>query len=61
MKHKFEKTVLTDVVGVLDYDKDGKLTIFIDTKDDVLEVNVGDLLKDMVGTNVQIKSVFEKE
>lgn len=59
MKHKIEHYTTSDVIGCLDYDDNNELVISVEMKDDVVEVNVRELLEKLVGSTVQIKSVFE--
>ena len=57
MKAKFEKTVVLDAIGNLDKDDNGKYILVVEEKDDVQVYALDDILRDIVGTQVQIKSV----
>ena len=58
MKAKFERTVVLDAIGVLDLDPDtGKYVLTVESKDNVEVYSLDDILKDIAGTQVQIKSI----
>lgn len=57
MKNKYERSVVVDAVGTLDRDENGKLMLFVEGKDVSETVDVTDLLEELVGSEVQIKSV----
>lgn len=57
MKNKYERSVVVDAVGTLDRDENGKLMLFVEGKDVSETVDVADLLEELVGSEVQIKSV----
>lgn len=59
MKAKFEKTVVLDAIGVLDKDDAGRYVLVVEDKDDVQTYALDDILKDIAGTQVQIKSVAQ--
>ncbi|MEG1353688.1 MAG: hypothetical protein RR255_00190 [Bacilli bacterium] len=55
-----DKEFLTiDKTGVLDENENGELILYIELKDVRKEYNVVELLKRMLGSTVQIKSVNE--
>lgn len=59
MKDKMLKNVIIDAIGTLDTDENGKLVLNIETKDNVQSYDVLELLEEMKGTKVQLKSVAE--
>jgi hypothetical protein len=59
MKAKFEKTVVLDAIGMLDKDESGRYVLVVEDKDDVQTYALDDILKDIAGTQVQIKSVAQ--
>jgi hypothetical protein len=59
MKAKFEKTVVLDAIGMLDKDESGRYVLIVEDKDDVQTYALDDILKDIAGTQVQIKSVAQ--
>ena len=59
MKAKFEKTVVLDAIGMLDKDESGRYILVVEDKDDVQTYALDDILKDIAGTQVQIKSVAQ--
>lgn len=61
MKHKFDSYSITDIVGVLDKNKNNELCVFVELKDNIKEIPIVDLLDTMVGNTVQIKTILEKE
>lgn len=59
MKDKMLRNVIIDAIGTLDTDENGKLVLNIETKDNVQSYDVLELLEEMKGTKVQLKSVAE--
>jgi hypothetical protein len=59
MKAKFEKTVVLDAIGVLDIDDNGEYALIVETKDDVKTYALSDILKEIAGTTVHIKSIAD--
>ena len=59
MKDKMLRNVIIDAIGTLDTDENGKLVLNIETKDNVRSYDVLELLEEMKGTKVQLKSVAE--
>lgn len=59
MKDKMQRNVIIDAIGTLDTDENGTLVLNIETKDNVQSYNVLELLEEMKGTKVQLKSVAE--
>lgn len=59
MKDKMLRNVIIDAIGTLDTDENGTLVLNVETKDNVQSYNVLELLDEMKGTKVQIKSVAE--
>ena len=59
MKDKMLRNVIIDAIGTLDTDENGTLVLNIETKDNVQSYNVLELLDEMKGTKVQLKSVAE--
>ena len=59
MKDKMLRNVIIDAIGTLDTDENGTLVLNIETKDNVQSYNVLELLEEMKGTKVQLKSVAE--
>lgn len=59
MKDKMLRNVIIDAIGTLDIDENGKLVLNIETKDNVQSYDVLELLEEMKGTKVQLKSVAE--
>ena len=59
MKAKFEKTVGLDAIGVLDIDENGEYALIVETKDSVNTYALSDILKEIAGTTVQIKSIAD--
>lgn len=59
MKDKMLRNVIIDAIGTLDTDENGKLILNIETKDNVQSYDVLELLEEMKGTKVQLKSVAE--
>ena len=57
MKNKFDKTMIIDAVGTLDRDDNGELILSVEEKDDFQTIKVEELLEQLTGTEVQIKSV----
>ena len=57
MKAKFERTVVLDAIGQLDKDDNGNYVLVVEGKDDVQMYALDDILRDIAGTQVQIKSV----
>jgi hypothetical protein len=59
MKDKMLRNVIIDAIGTLDTDENGTLVLNVETKDNVQSYNVLELLDEMKGTKVQLKSVAE--
>ena len=59
MKDKMLRNVIIDAIGTLDTDENGSLVLNVETKDNVQSYNVLELLDEMKGTKVQLKSVAE--
>lgn len=59
MKDKMLRNVIIDAIGTLDTDENGTLVLNVETKDNVQPYNVLELLDEMKGTKVQLKSVAE--
>lgn len=59
MKDKMQRNVIIDAIGTLDTDENGTLVLNIETKDNIQSYNVLELLEEMKGTKVQLKSVAE--
>jgi len=59
MKDKMLRNVIIDAIGTLDTDENGKLVLNVETKDNVQSYDVLELLDEMKGTKVQLKSVAE--
>lgn len=59
MKDKMLRNVIIDAIGTLDTDENGKIVLNIETKDNVQSYDVLELLEEMKGTKVQLKSVAE--
>lgn len=57
MKNKFDKTMVIDAVGTLDRDDNGELILSVEEKDNFQTIKVEELLEQLTGTEVQIKSV----
>lgn len=57
MKNKFEKTMVIDAVGTLDRNDNGELILSVEEKDNFQTINLEELLNQLTGTEVQIKSV----
>ena len=57
MKAKFERPVVLDAIGQLDKDDNGNYVLVVEGKDDVQMYALDDILRDIAGTQVQIKSV----
>lgn len=57
MKNKFDKTIVIDAVGTLDRDENGELILSVEEKDNFQTIKVEELLEQLTGTEVQIKSV----
>lgn len=57
MKNKFEKTMIIDAVGTLDRNDNGELVLSVEEKDNFQTINLEELLNQLTGTEVQIKSV----
>lgn len=57
MKNKFDKTMVIDAVGTLDRDENGELILSVEEKDNFQTIKVEELLEQLTGTEVQIKSV----
>ena len=57
MKAKFEKTTVLDAIGVLDRDETGDLILVVEGKDNTDIYSLNSILDEIVGTQVQIKSV----
>lgn len=57
MKNKFDKTMVIDAVGTLDRDDNGELILSVEEKDNFQTIKVDELLEQLTGTEVQIKSV----
>ena len=57
MKNKFEKTMVIDAVGTLDRNDNGELVLSVEEKDNFQTINLEELLNQLTGTEVQIKSV----
>lgn len=53
------RNVIIDAIGTLDTDENGTLVLNVETKDNVQSYNVLELLDEMKGTKVQLKSVAE--
>ena len=59
MKDKMLRNVIIDAIGTLDTDENGKLVLNVEAKDNVQSYDVLELLDEMKGTKVQLKSVAE--
>ena len=59
MKDKMLRNVIIDAIGTLDTDENGNLVLNVETKDNVQSYDVLELLDEMKGTKVQLKSVAE--
>lgn len=59
MKDKMLRNVIIDAIGTLDTDENGTLVLNVETKDNIQSYNVLELLDEMKGTKVQLKSVAE--
>ena len=59
MKDKMLRNVIIDAIGTLDTDENGTLVLNVETKDNVQSYNVLELLDEMKGTKLQLKSVAE--
>ena len=59
MKDKMQRNVIIDAIGTLDTDENGILVLNVETKDNIQSYNVLELLDEMKGTKVQLKSVAE--
>ena len=59
MKDKMLRNVIIDAIGTLDTDENGTLVLNVETKDNIQSYNVLELLEEMKGTKVQLKSVAE--
>ena len=59
MKDKMLRNVIIDAIGTLDTDENGTLVLNVETKDNVQSYNVLELLDEMKGTKVKLKSVAE--
>ena len=59
MKDKMLRNVIIDAIGTLDTDENGTLVLNVETKDNIQSYNVLELLDEMKGTRVQLKSVAE--
>lgn len=59
MRDKMLRNVIIDAIGTLDIDENGKLVLNVETKDNVQSYDVLELLDEMKGTKVQLKSVAE--
>lgn len=59
MKDKMLRNVIIDAIGTLDTDENGKLVLNVETKDNIQSYDVLELLDEMKGTKVQLKSVAE--
>lgn len=59
MRDKMLRNVIIDAIGTLDTDENGKLVLNVETKDNVQSYDVLELLDEMKGTKVQLKSVAE--
>lgn len=59
MKDRMLRNVIIDAIGTLDTDENGKLVLNVETKDNVQSYDVLELLDEMKGTKVQLKSVAE--
>lgn len=59
MKDKMQRNVIIDAIGTLDTDENGTLVLNVETKDNIQSYNVLELLDEMKGTKVQLKSVAE--
>lgn len=57
MKNKFEKTMVIDAVGTLDRNDNGELVLSVEEKDNFQTINLEELLNQLTGTEVQIKSI----
>lgn len=57
MKNKFEKTMVIDAVGTLDRNDNDELVLSVEEKDNFQTINLEELLNQLTGTEVQIKSV----
>ena len=58
---KYEKKTCIECSGVLDKDDDGNFVITVESKDDVTQYRVKDLLEDMCGSAVNFKSENHEE
>lgn len=56
-KHKYDKKLIVDVVGVLDVVDDGRLVMMVDG----VEYDFGDIAKTAIGTEVHFKSELIEE
>lgn len=61
MKNVYEKSVITNCIGTLDKDENDEYVINIETKEYSESVPVKELLEDMLGTEIQLKSVNNME
>ena len=59
MKDKMLRNVIIDAIGTHDTDENGTLVLNVETKDNVQSYIVLELLDEMKGTKVQLKSVAE--
>jgi hypothetical protein len=61
MKNIYEKSVITNCIGTLDKDEMDRYVINVETKDYSYTILVSDLLDEMLGTEIQLKSVNSME
>jgi hypothetical protein len=61
MKNIYEKSVITNCIGKLDKDEMDRYVINVETKDYSDTILVSDLLDEMLGTEIQLKSVNSME
>lgn len=56
-KHKYDKKLIVDVVGILDVVEDNRLVIMVDE----VEYDFADITKSAIGTEVHFKSELIEE
>lgn len=59
MKNCDEEFLTINKIGRLDENDNGQITLYIELKDETTEYNMNELLKRMIGSTVQIKSINE--
>lgn len=59
MKNCDEEFLTINKVGRLDENDNGQIMLYIESKDETTEYNMIELLKRMIGSTVQIKSINE--